>query len=150
MSQEIELAVGRVYRAKKPANINGFVNDRSLLWIGIDTVQYDSPSIRMGGKYREVDKSQFIAWASDDVTQELPEGAWESWNNYTNNKSVPQLRSYRVTITLKFPSVTHSGCELRIDAKNKTEAISKARSEVRRECLYDRHDGPLTYCAELL
>lgn len=59
------------------------------------------------------------------------------------------MNRYIVIVKLKFPSATHGGCELTIDAKNKADAISKARQEVRRQCLYDRHDGSLLYSAEL-
>jgi len=57
------------------------------------------------------------------------------------------MKTYTVTATLKFPSCTDRGASFEITAKNKAAAISEARARVRRECLYDRHDGPLNYSA---
>jgi hypothetical protein len=58
------------------------------------------------------------------------------------------MATYRVTVALKFPSVYDRGTELVIeDVKNKKEAISEARASVKRQMLYDRHDGALEYSA---
>lgn len=59
------------------------------------------------------------------------------------------MTAYEVTAALKNPSAYDSGATFTIRAKNKAEAIKEARAIVRRECLYDRHDGPLRYTAEL-
>jgi hypothetical protein len=62
------------------------------------------------------------------------------------------LKDYRVTGTLMHPSYgshgSNSGFEFMIRAYNKAEAIKEARAKVRRECLFDRHDGPINYTAE--
>ena len=62
------------------------------------------------------------------------------------------VRTYTVTATLKFAYYTSagltSGYEVEVVAKNKAEAISKARPLVRRMG-WDRHEGPLTYRAEV-
>ena len=58
------------------------------------------------------------------------------------------MKTYRVTAALKYPSVYDRGTEFVIEkVKNKKEAISEARAKVRRDALYDRHDGPLEYSA---
>jgi len=57
------------------------------------------------------------------------------------------LKTYLVEVTLKYPSATHSGCTLSVDAYDQKQAISLARQRVRSEALYDRHDGPLIYQA---
>lgn len=59
------------------------------------------------------------------------------------------LRDYQVTVRLKYPSIEHAGCELTITAYNQKNAISEARRQVREQSLYDRHDGPLIYSAQL-
>lgn len=58
------------------------------------------------------------------------------------------MTTYRVVAALKYPSVYDQGTELVIaDVRNKKEAISEARAIVRRDALYDRHDGPIEYSA---
>ena len=78
----IDLKVGRCYRAKKPrpaGQFTSYANDRQIIRIGFDSVQYDGPSIHAGRKYPSVSKADFIAWASHDVTDELPPGEWQTW-----------------------------------------------------------------------
>lgn len=45
-------AVGQVWRAKRPAPTGEFlkplVNDRVIMWIGAETLQYDGPSVGLG------------------------------------------------------------------------------------------------------
>lgn len=78
---ELTLTVGRTYRAKKPANSRGLVNDRTILWIGAlgMTVQYDGPAVAMGRHYPKVSREDFLKWAGRDVTDELPEGKYADW-----------------------------------------------------------------------
>lgn len=78
MSQ-IELKVGRTYRAKKPANANGLYNDRTIVWMSppIGLVQYDGPAVAMGRLLPKVDAEKFLAWAGRDVTDELPDGEYQ-------------------------------------------------------------------------
>lgn len=78
-----ELKVGRTYRAHKPAQAGSWlspeVNDRTILHIGIETLQYDGPSVKHGAKYPSVTIAAFLKWAASDVTDQLPEGRYASW-----------------------------------------------------------------------
>lgn len=79
---EMELTAGRTYRAKRPKPV-GFLDplfdDRTILWIGLDEVQYDGPSVKFGRKFPKVSKAAFLRWADRDVTDELPAGEYASW-----------------------------------------------------------------------
>lgn len=75
----MEIQKGRVYRAKKPGNTGGYYNDRQVLYIGIDTVQYDGPAVGMGRHYPTVSMEKFKAWAAEDVTEKLPPGEWQQF-----------------------------------------------------------------------
>lgn len=77
--QAEELKVGRTYRAKRPRPVRGFVNDRTILYIGATSVQYDSPSVAMGKRQPFVSLDAFLAWAGCDVTDELPAGQYADW-----------------------------------------------------------------------
>ena len=57
------------------------------------------------------------------------------------------MKSYIVTAMPKNPAYNDRGHEMEIDAESKAAAISEARSRVRRDCIYDRHDGPIEYSA---
>lgn len=76
---KIELVHGRTYRAKKPANSGGLVNDRCIVYIDSQIVQYDGPAVGFGRHYPKVDRAKFEAWAGTDVTDSLPKGEWASW-----------------------------------------------------------------------
>lgn len=80
---ELELKVGRTYRAKKPAKAgdwrNPLVNDRTIKWIGHEEIQYDGPSVAFGKHYPKITKEKFLAWAASDVTDQLPEGEYAAW-----------------------------------------------------------------------
>lgn len=54
------------------------------------------------------------------------------------------MKAYRVEATLKFPSCYHSGYEFTIYAKNKAEAIKKARRDATNEG-HTKQDGALVY-----
>jgi hypothetical protein len=79
-----KFAVGQVWRAKKPARTGDFlhpvVNDRSIVWVGEETLQYDGPSVGIGQHYRKVTIEAFEKWAGREVTKELPEGEWAPWD----------------------------------------------------------------------
>lgn len=77
----MEIEVGRVYRAKKPREVVGLVNDRAVLWInGLrSVVQYDGPAVANGRHYPKVSMEAFLAWAGEDITGKLPEGRWADW-----------------------------------------------------------------------
>lgn len=79
MSAELELVRGRTYRAKKPANSLGLVNDRTIMWVGAFEVQYDGPVVANGRNYPRVTKEAFRKWADRDVTAELPDGEYAKW-----------------------------------------------------------------------
>ena len=76
---ELQLELGRAYRAKKPRNSGGLVNDRTIVWIGTFEVQYDGPAVKFGSKYPRISKEDFRAWAERDVTDELPKGEYANW-----------------------------------------------------------------------
>jgi hypothetical protein len=56
--------------------------------------------------------------------------------------------TYRVTATLKNPGCYHSGWETTLSAKTKAEAIKWARQDAKKEMIFDRHDGPVSWKAE--
>ena len=76
MSDLLEIKVGHTYRAKRPRPagtiISPLVNDRTVTWFSRSHVQYDSPSVSFGRHYPTVTIEKFRAWASHDVTDELP------------------------------------------------------------------------------
>lgn len=79
----LELKIGRTYRAKKPAKAGDWrgplINDRTIKWIGFEEVQYDGPSVKIGARYPKVSMEKFLSWADRDVTDELPEGEYAKW-----------------------------------------------------------------------
>ncbi len=77
-----DIQVGRVYRSKKPKAIGIFdplYDDRQILWIGSTTLQYESPTVKIGRKYPTVDIDKFLKWGDRDVTDELPKGEWATY-----------------------------------------------------------------------
>ena len=78
-----DLKVDRTYRAKQPAKAGDEAkpcyNDRTIMWMGGNVVQYDGPSVRFGRNYPKITVEVFLAWASHDVTDQLPEGAYQPW-----------------------------------------------------------------------
>lgn len=84
-------AVGQVWRAKRPAPTGEFlkplVNDRVIMWIGAETLQYDGPSVGLGQHYRKVSIEDFEKWAGREVTDELPNGQWQLWDNQDRSKN---------------------------------------------------------------
>lgn len=76
----MDIQVGRVYRAKKPANCGGFFNDRQVIFASAFEVQYDGPAVANGRRYPKVDRAKFEQWAGEDVTEKLPEGDWAPYN----------------------------------------------------------------------
>lgn len=80
--ENIEIKVGRVYRAKKPKPVGFFerlYDDRVVLYVDPGRVQYDSPSVKVGKKHPFIEREKFIKWASRDVTDELPKGEWGAY-----------------------------------------------------------------------
>lgn len=81
--ETLQLRVNRTYRAKKPAQAGSWlrpeVNDRTILYISVGTLQYDGPSVKPGAKYPTVSIEAFLKWAASDVTDQLPDGEYASW-----------------------------------------------------------------------
>lgn len=83
---EIILNVGRIYRGKRPKpiaisdNIDSdrrpLFDDRLVVWISGNKVQYDSPSVKLGRKLPKVSLERFLKWADRDVTDGYPTGEW--------------------------------------------------------------------------
>lgn len=74
-----DLQQGHVYRAKKPRKVglfNPVWDDRQILWMGGEHLQYDSPMIKDGHHYRKVLITAFLKWAGEDVTNQMPKGDW--------------------------------------------------------------------------
>jgi hypothetical protein len=87
----MELTVGSIYRAKRPSNANGLVNDRVIRWMSFDKseVQYDSPAVRFGARYPKVSAEAFLKWAGREIDESiLPSGGWQMWDfkDSKNNK----------------------------------------------------------------
>lgn len=64
-----DIQVGKHYRAKHPQRV-GFLeelNDRTVIYVGVRTVQYDGPSVSFGQKYPSVTMEAFLKWASHEV-----------------------------------------------------------------------------------
>lgn len=77
----VDLQVGRTFRAKKPRNSNGLVNDRTIVYIDrvFARVQYDGPAVAFGRHLPMSSIEEFLDWAERDVTDELPEGEYQDW-----------------------------------------------------------------------
>ncbi|WP_176331584.1 hypothetical protein [Burkholderia vietnamiensis] len=75
-------APGQVWRAKRPSNSQGLVNDRLILRISpiMGTIQYDSPSVGFGRRYPSVTIDTFEKWAGREVSAELPKDEWQPWD----------------------------------------------------------------------
>lgn len=85
------LKVGHVYRGKRIRNCKGLVNDRIIIWMNAEEIQFDSPSVADGRHYPTVSIGKFIAWADRDVTKELPE---DLWADYPPEKPVAAKNQY--------------------------------------------------------
>jgi hypothetical protein len=76
-NEPLPLIAGHVYEAKTPRlAASGFINDRQIVWVGIEEVQYDGPTVRLGSRYPRVTHEQFREWAGRDITDEMPEEDW--------------------------------------------------------------------------
>lgn len=83
-----KFAVGQVWRAKRPDNANGFVNDRVILHINfLGHIQYDGPSVNFGRKYPMVNPATFEKWAGREVKAELPKDEWQPWDWIDRSKN---------------------------------------------------------------
>ena len=81
----MQLAAGRVYRAKKPLPAGNaaaaYFNDRKIVWMDETTVQYSSPSVTHGRPCPAMDRKAFEEWACRDVTDQLSDGKWQKWGD---------------------------------------------------------------------
>jgi hypothetical protein len=84
----MDLSEGQVWRAKKPANSGGLVNDRVILRINfLGDVQYDGPAVARGRHYPIVSRVTFEKWCGRDVTKELPKDDWQPWDFSDTSKN---------------------------------------------------------------
>lgn len=85
-----DLKVRHVYRAKRPAQVGGYtgtyVNDRIVLYVTSQSVQYDGPSVGIGQRHPSVPTVKFLSWASHEVTDEIPDDDWLSWHKFLQQK----------------------------------------------------------------
>lgn len=80
--------VGQIWRAKRPTNANGFVNDRVILHINfLGAIQYDGPSVARGRHYPIVSAETFEKWAAREVRAELPADEWQEWDFHDPRKN---------------------------------------------------------------
>lgn len=85
----LELKVYKTYRAKKPratTGWNSYVNDRTIVWMGSEELQYDGPSVKNGSHYPKISIEKFLEWAEKDVTEELPTGDYLPWAVFKEKK----------------------------------------------------------------
>ena len=93
-----ELAIGKTYRAKKPARAGGilhtFVNDRQIMWVSADFahVQYDSPALPLGRHYPRVTMEAFLKWASHEVILKKQDD-WVSWAAYEAERAKEKAKA---------------------------------------------------------
>lgn len=65
-----DLRVDATYRAKRPRHYgDGIYNDRTIIWRGETTVQYDGPAVKFGQSYPRVSIKKFLRWASHEITE---------------------------------------------------------------------------------
>lgn len=77
-----ELIVGHVYEAKYPRPVglfNPLYDDRQILFIGSEVIQYDSPTVKENHHYPKSSIDQFLRWVGRDVTGEMPKGEWRRY-----------------------------------------------------------------------
>lgn len=83
---KVEITKGHTYRAKLPRNTKGFFNDRRVVLIShtlhYTYVTYESPACRTAASRQTVLLERFERWAGKDVTNKLPYGTWEIWNEH--------------------------------------------------------------------
>jgi len=62
-----DLRVGRTYRAKRHKECLGFSNNRTILWMGDTTLQYNSDTVKIGRHYPRIDIEKFLKWAKERI-----------------------------------------------------------------------------------
>lgn len=78
----LEIRTGRTYRAKTPGYTKGFVNDRTVTWMGETQLQYDGPAVGLGRLLARTSIGAFKKWAKHDITNQLPAGEYQQWGDY--------------------------------------------------------------------
>ncbi len=94
-----DIVYGHVYRAKKPKAVGVYqdVDDRQILWVGTNSVQYDSPSVSFGKKQPTISMEKFLKWVGEDITGTLPKGDWKSWDEYVAEKKIAKAEKKAVS-----------------------------------------------------
>jgi len=65
-----QLEAGDTYRGKKPRRVGEQYDDRTILYVGMRTVQYDSVNVAQGRRFPSVSTERFLQWASHKVDAE--------------------------------------------------------------------------------
>ncbi len=77
-----DLIINHISSAKRPRQtLDGFCNDRMIVYVGVTVVQYDFASLGMGRRYPGISVEKFLAWVGDDVTSKTPKGSWRDWKD---------------------------------------------------------------------
>ena len=79
--EKSDLKEGSVYCSKRPRVVRRFLDhdvydDRQIVWLGFDSVQYDSPTVQPGRRLPTISIEKFLKWAGEEVTQELEDRGW--------------------------------------------------------------------------
>jgi hypothetical protein len=64
------LEVGKTYSAKKPRKLIFGNDNRTIVWMSLDYVQYDSDTVKLGRKLPTVTREQFLKWAKEEVHED--------------------------------------------------------------------------------
>jgi len=64
-----DIVIGHTYRGKHPRKhvFTGDYDDRTVLWVGAESVQYDSNAVGRGRHYPKVPMERFLKWADSDI-----------------------------------------------------------------------------------
>lgn len=86
MLTRTDLKRHHVYSAKRKATIapHGYINDRAILSIRSqrykgrvqEVVEYDTPGWNHWQSFPVVSVAEFLRWAKEDVTAQLPKYSW--------------------------------------------------------------------------
>lgn len=78
-----DLKVGHIYKGKRRTKVYEDIffgarvyNDRRIIAITHSSIQYDSPSTRVGYSRPMIDINEFLNWVKADVTNESENGNW--------------------------------------------------------------------------
>jgi hypothetical protein len=65
-----DVKVGKTYRGKRFGGSATYNNDRSVVYVSSERVQYDSDTVKNGRHYPTVDMEKFLKWAKRELTKE--------------------------------------------------------------------------------